>query len=253
MRMADSRNVRQALKAFGLEEKEIAIYLAVLEFGAATVLQIARRVDLPRATIYPVIDALCRHGFLHIQKQKNRIHYIAEHPATFIKRTDENRRELEQVLPVLEGLHAASHDDVGVTMYEGTDGFRQFWQKLFRSGIKEYCLLTSGVGLREYVREDYLVKHVIAERLRLGIKSRQLLPDTTFTRKKIVAFDHKELRESRFLPRDVALPATTLIFGEQVAFITSRKENAVVLVASGDIAVTLKTAFELLWSASMQP
>jgi hypothetical protein len=184
-----------------------------------------------------------------LRKEKGRTHCVAEPPGTFLRRLEERQQTFRDVLPSLEALRSSSVEAVGVTMYEGSDGFRQFWQKLFRSGVKEYFLLTSAVGLREYVHEDYLVKHVIAERMRLGIKSRQLIPEN-MTTKKIVAVDHEQLRESRFLPPTVQLPATILIFGKEAAFVTTRRENSVILVASGDIAVTLQTAFELIWSCA---
>jgi hypothetical protein len=181
-----------------------------------------------------------------MRKETGRTHYVAEPPATFLRHLEERERAFREILPSLDSLHGAVNDAVGVTMYEGSEGFRYFWQKLFRSGVKEYCLLTTGVGMREYVHEEYLVKHVIAERMRLGIRSRQLLPENMSTRK-IVVKDKEELRESRFLPSDIKLPATILVFGNEAAFVTTRKENSIILVASGDIAVTLRATFELMW------
>ncbi len=243
---SDLRRLKQALTSYGFDEKEAALYLACLTSGAATVLELSRTTELPRPTIYPILESLRLRGYLRIRKEGKSSRYSAEPPAALVRRLEERRDVLSSVLPALEALAGTSVEAVGVTMYEGTEGFRQFWQKLFRSGVKEYCLLTSGVGLREYVREDYLVKHVIAQRVKLGIKSRQLVPENANTHK-ITLTDKKELRESRYLPAYVVLPATILIFGDQVAFVTTRKENSVILMASGDTAVTLRSLFELLW------
>lgn len=241
--------VRDALLSYGFDERETKIYLAGLEVGSATVLELSRQTRLARTTIYPIVENLRHRGFFRMRKEKGHTHYVAEPPATFLRRLEERERTFRAILPALEELHGSTREAVGVTMYEGSDGFRHFWRKLFRSGVKEYCLLTSGVGLREYVHEDYLVKHVIAERLRLGIRSRQLVPRNAMTRK-IVGKDAVELRESRFLPEGIALPATVLVFGDEVAFVTTRRENSVILVASGDIARTLRTTFELLWAGA---
>ncbi len=249
MRVTYPKQLRDGLAEYGFDEKESRIYLAGLEIGSATVLELSRRTALPRTTLYPILENLCRRGFFRLRKVKGHTQYAAEPPTTFLKRLEDRQKTFRQILPELESLHATAEERVGVTMYEGSDGFRQFWQKLFRSGVKEYCLLTSATGLREYVHEEYLVKHVIATRMKLGIKSRQLLPENTMT-KKVVATDFQQLRESRYLSPDVKLPATILIFGKEVAFITTRKENSVILVASGDIAVTLRTTFELMWTCS---
>jgi len=246
MRMDYPKNVRDALLAYGFDEKEAMTYLAGLEVGSATVLELSRKSGLPRTTLYPILEQFCRRGFFQMRKVKGRTQYAAEPPATFLKKLEDREKTFRDILPDLETLHSTKGETVGVTMFEGSDGFRQFWQKLFRSGVKDYCLLTSVSGMREYVHEEYLVKHVIATRLRLGIKSRQLLPENAMTRK-VVATDKDQLRESRYLSPDAKLPATVLIFGSEVAFITTRKENSVILVASGDIAVTLRTAFEMMW------
>lgn len=249
MRMEYPKRVRDALAAYGFDEKESAVYLAGLELGSATVLDLSRRTALPRTTLYPVLENLCRRGFFRLRKVKGRTQYAAEPPGTFLKRLEDREQTFRDILPDLEALRADASEAVGVTMYEGSDGFRQFWQRLFRSGVKEYRLLTSALGLRDYVHEEYLVKHVIAERLRLGIKSLQLIPENAATRK-IVATDSKQLRESRFLSPDIQLPATILVFGNEVAFVTTRKENSVILVASGDIAVSLRSAFETMWAGA---
>lgn len=249
MRMVINDDLRDALAAFGFDDKESQIYLAGLQIDSATVLELAKQTGLPRTTIYPIIENLRRRGYFRLRKEKGHTHYVAEPPATFLKRLEERQEKFKDILPSLEALRGTKGDAVGVTMYEGSDGFRQFWQKLFRSGVKEYCLLTSAVGLREYVHEDYLIKHIIATRMKLGIKSRQLIPEN-LTTKKIVANDGEELRESRFLPASISLPATMLIFGKEVAFVTTRKENSVILVASGDIAVTLQSSFELMWQSA---
>jgi hypothetical protein len=146
-------------------------------------------------------------------------------------------------------MRGTVHEGAGVTLYEGSEGFRQLWQRVFRSGVKEYRIMTSGVGLTEFVREAYLVERIIAERIRRGIKSLQLIVDSPLAHA-IVAKDPEELRASRVLPKGVSLPATIIIFGEEVAFITTRRENAMVLIASGETAVSLRTLFDLLWNAA---
>lgn len=243
------KKIRQALMAYGFDEKETSVYLAGLEAGSATVLDLARRANLPRTTLYPILEQFCRRGFFHARIVKGRKQYVAEPPATFLRKLEDKQKTFRDILPDLQKLCSTGGETAGVTMFEGSDGFRQFWHRLFESGVKEYCLLTSASGLRAYAHEEYLVSHMIAMRLKLGIRSRQLLPENAMTRK-VVATDREQLRESRYLPENASLPATVLIFGSEAAFITTRKENSIILVESGDVAATLRTAFELVWSGA---
>ncbi|MBI4433946.1 helix-turn-helix domain-containing protein [Candidatus Uhrbacteria bacterium] len=238
-----------ALRVFGFDAKHAQVYLACVELGSTTVLELARRTRLPRTTLYPILESLRREGYVRLGKRRRGSVYAAEPPASLAARLQSRTHAFTEVLPELEALRSSVRPGAGVTLYEGSDGFRQLWERIFRSGVSSYEICTSGVGLTEFVREAYLVERIIAERIRRGIRSRQLIVDSP-TARRIVAKDAEELRESRLLPSGTTFPATTITFGEEVGFITTRRENTMILIASGEIAVTLRATFELLWSGA---
>lgn len=244
--MSSSKELNQALIAFGFDEKEASLYLAGIELGEASILELARLTKLPRTTLYPILESLCRRGYFRLKSIQGRKKFLANPPEMFVKHLADRQEKFREILPLFDALKSDNTESVGVTIYEGSDGFKQFWQQIFRSGVKEYCLLTTGTQMLDYVKEPYLKKQIIAERLKRGIRSRQLVVETPESRK-FVLRDDSELRESRFLPPNTKIPATMLLFGNDVAFITTRKENSVILVTSGDTTVTLRTMFELLW------
>ncbi|MEK7452415.1 MAG: helix-turn-helix domain-containing protein [Patescibacteria group bacterium] len=241
-----SNEILKGLGAFGLDEKEVKVYLAGLEIGTASVLELSRRTSLPRTTLYPILERLEHQGVFKVGKQKSTKVYIAEMPDVLKRQLDERAAIFSKTLPALETIHGSVHEGPGVTFYEGSDGFKRVWKAIIGSGVKEYRLITSGTGLLDYVKEPYIVKRVIAERMQKKILSKQLIPNNRNTRK-IVEKDHEELRESRFLPANISLPSTVIIFADHVAFITTRKENTMILLASGDVALTYKTLFDLIW------
>lgn len=249
--MSTSHELRHALIAFGFDDKETRLYLAGIELGEATVLELSRLTKLPRTTLYPVLESLCRRGYFRLKSIQGRKKFLANPPELFVKHLVDREAKFREILPLFDVLKGVTAESVGVTIYEGSEGFKQFWQQIFRSGVKEYCLLTTGVQMLDYVKEPYLKKQIIAERLKRGIRSRQLVVETPESRK-FVTRDSTELRESRFLPPNTKLPATMLLFGNDVAFITTRKENSVILVTSGDTSVTLRTMFELLWGCAKE-
>ncbi|NBS41897.1 hypothetical protein EBS80_04555, partial [bacterium] len=85
------KRVRDALVTFGFDEKESGIYLAGLELGSATVLELSRRTALPRTTLYPMLENLCRRGFFRMRKVKGHTQYAAEPPGTFLKRLEDRQ------------------------------------------------------------------------------------------------------------------------------------------------------------------
>jgi sugar-specific transcriptional regulator TrmB len=239
-------DILKGLEAFGLDEKEVKVYLAGLEMGTATVLELSRRTELPRTTLYPILERLEQHGVFKVGRQKNTTVYIAELPDVLNRQLEDRATLFSKTLPALQTIRGSVNEGPGVTFYEGSDGFKRVWKAIIGSGVKEYRLITSGTGLLDYVKEPYIVKRVIAERLQKKILSKQLIPESRDARK-IVEKDKEELRESRFLPVGTVLPSTVIIFADQVAFITTRKENTMILLASGDVALTYKTLFELIW------
>jgi HTH-type transcriptional regulator, sugar sensing transcriptional regulator len=252
MKMHYPIELMKGLEAYGLDQKEAKVYLAGLELGATSVLELARRTKLPRTTLYPILEQLTTRGVFREGKQKSTTLYIAESPKQLVEKMRERESCLEDSLPALELLQETSHGGPGVIFYEGTEGFKRLWKLILNSGITEYRLLTSGVGLKDYVKEPYLIRRVVDERKKRGIRSRQLIRDGKDARQ-IIAKDSDELRESRLLPREISLPATVIIFGDQVAFITTRKENTMILLASGDVAGTYKTLFDLVWEKAEKP
>lgn len=249
MRMHYPPEALEGLEAFGLEKNEALIYLAGLELGTSTVLELSRRTQVPRTTLYPLLEKLRRLGAFKIGKQKKRTVYSAEPPDLLRQNMLERQSQLEKSLPMLEVLRETSRGGPGVTFFEGTDGFKKLWRHLYASGVEEYRLITTGTGLLDYVKEPYLVERVIEDRKKRGIKSLQLIPENRET-KRIVERDKEEMRESRFLPSNVDLPCSVIIFADQVAFITTRRENTMIIVASGDVARTYKTMFDLVWNCS---
>lgn len=252
MRMDHLPNLIAGLKAFGLDEKEAAIYLAGLRVGPATVIELAHHAKLPRTTVYSILEKLVGDDLFHVGKRKKHTVYTAENPQCLEKIFQEKQIVFQSTMPKLEEVSKLFSGEPNILLYEGTDGFKQMWKDLFLSGTKEYRMITGGMGMLEYVHEPYLIKKIIAERIKRGIKSKQLIIDSRYTQT-IVAKDQKELRESRLLPTGSQVPASIIIFNDKIAYITSRRENVMILLASGDVAITFRTVFDLLWQVSKNP
>lgn len=247
--MRYSEELINSIKAFGLKPSQAEVYLAALELGPASVLALARHTGLPRTTIYPILEKLVQQGVFRAVQQKTHLEYVAAEPRELVQILAERETVLLGAIPELEKLQHRSGAESGVTMYEGTDGFKQLWKRILNSGVQEYQHMTNGQGILEYVKEPYIVERLIAERIKRGIKSFQLIPDSKHGRM-IASKDAQELRESRFLPAKIKLPAGIMIFGDEVAFITTRSENTMILVASGEAAATHRELFGLLWDAA---
>ena len=62
------------LITLGLSDEEIQVYLAALEHGSISVLEIAKATNIPRTTVYLLIDSLVKHGLLKLMVKGKKRH-----------------------------------------------------------------------------------------------------------------------------------------------------------------------------------
>ncbi len=59
-----SRQLIEALKSLGLTKYEALVYIGLLQFDGATATEIHERSEVPRASVYPVLDKLVQKGLV---------------------------------------------------------------------------------------------------------------------------------------------------------------------------------------------
>ena len=78
----------QALKAYGLNEKQAKLYLTCLEFELITIQNLAEKSGIKRTTVYSLLEELEKIGIINIVKQKKKTYIKAEAPEILL----ENKR-----------------------------------------------------------------------------------------------------------------------------------------------------------------
>lgn len=68
------------LQEIGLNEKESAIYLALLQVDSASVVSLADKTKIKRPTVYVVLEALAKKGLVSEVEIGNKTHFAAESP-----------------------------------------------------------------------------------------------------------------------------------------------------------------------------
>jgi predicted DNA-binding transcriptional regulator len=124
-----AEKVSKALLQLGLTEKEVAVYVALLEKGASSVQEISRFSEINRVTIYAAIDALKRKGLVAESKKGKRTLFIAEHPENLngileLKKEKLNHQEKilsSFVIPNLSALNINQQDKPEIQFFEGAE------------------------------------------------------------------------------------------------------------------------------------
>lgn len=242
----DIKSIR-ALMNLGLTQKESRVYLAALELGDGTVQDIAKKSGLKRTTIYPILEKLQKSGLAYQTKSKNRTHFTAEDPEELLKTFKNKISNFETNLAALLAFRNRSAKKPKIYFFDGAEGFKKIWQFILRPETKEYLIMTDPREMLSFVKKGYITGKIIKEKVRLGVKSRQIVASSEYA-KEIVSKDRFENRVSKILPHIYKIPFTTIIFGGRVALISPHLENMILLIESDDFAKTQQSVFEALWN-----
>lgn len=239
-------DIKKALKSYGLDEREIKVYLSVLALGDATVTEIAQFTKLKRTSVYLICDRLVALGVMGDFKAKYGTHYSVSSAKTLVSRLESIKTEVESVMPELMAIEKRELYSPNIKFFKGKQGFLTVLDDSLESYSHEVLYFGSAKDLNDVIGENYVTKKYIPERLKRKIKFKQIVLPDEFSRS-LVKTDEKELRRTKLMPPDYSFAANMIIYQNKIAYFSSKRELIAVLVESCDIAEMERTKFELLW------
>ena len=118
----------EPLKNLGLSEKEVLVYLALLQLGSATPYQIANKSGIKRPTAYVIAEDLIKKGLIvHVPGEEKK-RYLAKSPETFIEEREERLLAAKRILPELKSYQKNSEQKASIMYFEGIEGLKQAYQ-----------------------------------------------------------------------------------------------------------------------------
>ncbi len=244
------------LEKNGLKKNEVKIYLACLGSGELTVTSISRETTIPRATVYFVIDEMIKKGL--VSKVTRGAHtYISPASPEKIKEiaiSNEQeakiqREQVEKMMPDLTRYANSMPNRPKIQYFTGREGLRAIFEDLLTSGeIKNYYI--GSIQNIVNIAGERFVKDWVKRRTSAGIFSYAVRKRSDETLPKTFKSNRKMLREVRFAPKGFSTSIYLIIYGNKVAFITSKKEGFGMIIESADFAETQKALFDILWETS---
>ena len=117
--------IRQILEQFGLNGRKADVYLAVLEMGSSTVIEIAKKAGIKRTTCYDILTDLIKEGLVsEIIKGKKRF-FIGESPEKIQKDLQRKESLVSEILPQLKSIHNISGVKPKIRYFEGKEGLME--------------------------------------------------------------------------------------------------------------------------------
>ncbi len=117
------------LQDLGLNDKESAVYLALLSVDNDSVVDLSKKTKINRTTIYPVLESLMGKGLVSEVKVDKKIRFAAESPerlSTFVDKQklmfEERSERVKDLIPKLRTVQRESGERPVVKIYEGKEG-----------------------------------------------------------------------------------------------------------------------------------
>lgn len=246
--------IQVILKNFGLSQKEIAVYLALIELGPSSVRDISAKSKINRGTSYDILKSLIEIGIVSYYNKESKQYFMAEPPEKLLGAIDQKKEDLEEVrknlensLPLIKTLFEKQGGKPSVKLYEGSKGIKQILEDVLlstsQSSEKEYYLYSSSTAEdRKSIYADMpdFSKKRINKKISVKIISMgeggQL---AGLDERKQMPIDGKEVKSTH-----------EIIYAGKVAHISlDDKENPVgVLIQNEAIYQTQKKIFEFNWN-----
>jgi len=239
--------INESLEKYGLSPKESAVYLATLELGKAPVQAIAKKAELPRSTVYSVLEYLIRKNLIFPISEGKIQQYSPEDPQKLINVSEESTRALKNALPELKNLFRLAKSRPKIKYYEGLSALKEMYNDILRQkGLKEYLIIAAEnnwMDLDPVWFEDFKKRRASAK-----IKTRLILEDSPAAKERQKS-GMKYLSEVKILPTDLPYKwgAGVYIFRDKVIFVEYIKNVIGVEIQSQGIADLQRLEFETLW------
>lgn len=239
-------NIMRQLTKLGLKGSRAKVYVAILELGQATVIDIAKRVGFKRTTVYDVVLDLTRDGYVNEAQRGKRRVFIAEDPTLLLGRLEEKLFEMKELIPLLTALRAKAVPRPVVRFYNGGEGCRMIMEEILAMQGKEQLWWSRVGDLVDLLGNHYLTQWV-KRRVRRKITARILLTPTSGAPKQYLESGPKHLRTIHWLPSNIVVDGVLGVFDNKVAYIASSEESFGFIVESKEFTTTLRQIFELMW------
>jgi sugar-specific transcriptional regulator TrmB len=244
----DKEDLLRTLQTMGFKEKEARVYLALLELNEALPGTLSRKTGVKRSTTYLILEQLERKGLASHIKKMGHLYFQACKPELLIeaqtKKYAKAKTELESlktILPALSHLHQDLTATPQMSVFRGKEGLIQIMEDTLTVKDKMLlCWANTDLAVNTLL-SDYHPSY-LKKKIKRKIWSKCLfLNDETGI--KLQNRSQKELREVRFIPKDLYYFENEINIYDDKMSIISHKDMLGVIIQNEAIANTQRTIF----------
>lgn len=243
-----------ALISIGLSLTESKFYLALLKTGPSTILPVSQKAGIKRTSAYNFIEKLVELGLVSFYIKNNRHYYHAEDP-NFLKTIIlEKEKKINNVIPELQNIYNQQSGHPQTKLFYGNNGMKEaIMNSLTCIEKKVYMIIdihsaidNLGVDFWEKLLDKATKQSIVIHSLRHN-EQKKIIPHYKYLNKN----QYKNiLLVPRYLPRDIKVPNTIVIYDDIVVTISPPNENWALITQSESFSQSMKSFHLSLWKSS---
>lgn len=246
--------IKDFFKQFDLNEREMQVLFVLFRMGRASIIEIIKKTNLCRSTIYYILDQLQgKHLITHIQQGAHRMYSpVTTHSLKKLLEEQKNTADVrlksfDALAPEILRIASPNANHIKVTYYEGRSGARELFNAMFENESKRILYVGEVISFEQVLGKIFL-KRFVQRRIAEGIHNRAI-----WIRSK-TSSEHPNdsgfYREVRYAPNWFHSPTSLFIYSGKVSLLSGGYERFGVIIESQDYYTTMKNWFELLWQNS---
>lgn len=247
------------IEDLGLSNKEARVYLANLMLGPAGVQQIADTSGIKRVTTYVILESLVGLGLVSQTSKAKKTLFNAESPENLQRllskkeqAIQEQKQQLQELLPELSGLKTLPHDAPTVKLYDSAEGLRTLIRDYIASHAKsgDQIYGMSNMDLLHDFFPEIATNQGNPDRLKSGVSSKLIY--TSKNGPIMAKTDKQANRQSRYVSAEkYPINSDMTIVNDSVVLMSLSGQRPLgVTIQSKEIAKGLKVLFDLAWESA---
>lgn len=240
--------IKNVLLNIGLNKKEADILDYLFKCESARVSSIAKQCHLNRTTVYVVLKGLVQEGLVSSFVKYGITEFQAIEPELLISYIDRQKEILEnkktkikEILPQLSYVRKSLDAIPRVSFFEGVEGVKQAYEDTLDNNKSKVIYVFSGpdVVFKE-MGMDY-INYYVKKRTRLGIKSYQIAPDTSWG-KYIKENDKNHIRITKLIPEQFSFDTEMVMYDNKLGIFTFTKNKLMAVIIEDESIVNTMLA-----------
>ncbi len=127
----------EILEEIGFSKGEVKVYFALVELGQITIGPLSKKADVTPAKVYPILDKLIRKGLVSEVIKSGTKYFEAASPKRILdylneksKKVEEQKKEIKEIIPMIEEKRKLSRDVSKAEVYQGFEGIRTLYNEI---------------------------------------------------------------------------------------------------------------------------